>query len=295
MRKHLMIAAGSLLTALLAVGPAAAQSASNAVPPATGAPEVKFVKTNVDGHFFHLPQGSDKNLDAVRALIDASDGIGMTRVASWVNTITEGDGSRPCIGCSTDSFEYRGSGLFNGQQAKLVSLKFDYRFPAIRTDVTLADGTRTVTVAKQNLTWDETTPGVFKGPSNDKAADRLLPALLLPPAAIVYGAYAADTIKAVKGTDGTTTLTMPIPALGTEMKAVVAANGKISHTELTYNGKLYAGDYSNYLNDQMDYHVYGPHHIVQSVDGKVVTDLNLEYHWTNPYLVFPTPKELAAK
>ena len=59
--------------------------------------------------------------------------------------------------------------------------------------------------------------------------------------------------------------------------------------------KLYSGDYSNFTNDQMDYHVYGPHKIVQKVDGKVVTDLTLEYHWTIPYLVFPTPKELASK
>ena len=30
-------------------------------------------------------------------------------------------------------------------------------------------------------------------------------------------------------------------------------------------------------------------------DGKTVTDLNLEYHWTNTYIVFPVPKEVASK
>jgi hypothetical protein len=279
-----------------AAAPAASTSPSNAIPPATGAPAgTKFVKVEVDGYYYHLPEGSKNNMDAVRVLVNASNGMGMSRITTWVNDITEGDGSRSCLGCATDSFEYRGSGMFDGKQAKLVSLKFDYRFPAIRTDVTLADGSRTVTVAKQNVTWDESTPGTFKAASKQPAAERLLPAMLLPPAAVVYGAYAADKIKVAKSADGTAVLTLPVPALGTDMKATVDGNGRVVHTELTYGGKVYSGDYSDFTNDKMDYHVFGPHKVVQKVDGKVVTDLTLEYHWTNPYLVFPTPKELAAK
>jgi hypothetical protein len=79
------------------------------------------------------------------------------------------------------------------------------------------------------------------------------------------------------------------------MTASVDGNGYIVHTEFRYGGKLYAGDYSEFTNDKMDYHVMGPHRVVQKVDGKVVTDLTLEYHWVNPYVVFPTPKELAGK
>jgi hypothetical protein len=283
-------------TAALAQAPAPARvSATNAIPPPTGAPAgTVFTKVAVDGYFYHLPQGSDKNLDAVRVLVAASDGMGMTRVATWVNNIQDGDGTRSCIGCSTDSFEYRGTGMFNGQQVKVVSLKFDYRFPAIRTDVTLPDGTETVTVAKQNMTWDESTPGVFKAVSKQPAAERLLPAMLLPPAAVVYGAYFAPKITATKSPDGTALMTVPVPSLGTDVKATVDAQGDIIHTEISYGGKLYSGDYSDFENDKMDYHVFGPHKIVQKVDGKVVTDLTLDYHWTNPYLVFPTPAPLLA-
>jgi hypothetical protein len=272
-------AALMLATAAIAVSPAAA----------------KDVKIGVDGQFYQLPEGAKNNLDAVRVLLTTSAAMGMSRVATWQNDITENDGSRMCIGCTTDLFEYKGSGLYDGKQAKAVSIRFDYRIPAVRTDVTLADGTRTVTVAKDKLSWDETTPGVFKAASTAPAADRLLPALILPPAAVVFGAYAADKIKAVKSPDGTSVLTIPMPALGADMKATVDGNGRVSHTEVTYNGKVYSGDYSDFTNDQMDYHVFGPHRIVQKVDGKVVTDLTLQYHWTNPYTIFATPKELAAK
>jgi hypothetical protein len=303
-RLSLGIGAALLLAAAVMPNLASAQavsptrstgSASDAIPPPTGAPAgTVFARVQVGGYFYNLPQGSDKNLDAVTVLVNASNAMGMSRIATWVNNITGGDGARSCLGCSTDSFEYRGSGMFNGAQVKDVSLKFDYRFPAIRTDVTAADGTRTVTVAKRTMSWDETTPGIFKAASTQPAAERLLPAMLLPPAAVVYGAYFAPMLTVTKSPDGTAVLTLPVPALNTNMKATVDDKGDIVHTELTYNGKLYAGDYSNFQNDKMDYHVYGPHHVVQSVDGKVVTDLTLAYHWTNPYLVFPTPPQLTA-
>ena len=63
--------------------------------------------------------------------------------------------------------------------------------------------------------------------------------------------------------------------------------------EIAYGGKVYSGDYSGFSNDRMDYHVFAPHKIVQKIDGQVVTDLELEYHWTNPYMVFPPPAEVA--
>jgi hypothetical protein len=200
-----------------------------------------------------------------------------------------------CVGCTTDMFEYKGTGLFDGKQAKVVSIHFDLRMPAARTDVTAADGSRTVTVVKDKLTWDEKTPGIFKAAGTTAAAERLIPVYLLPPAAIVLGAVAADKIKAGKTEDGSKTFTVPVPALATELTAMLDGNGYLVHTEFRYGGKLYSGDYSDFTNDKMDYHVFAPSHVVQKVDGKVVTDLAIDYTWVNPYMVFPTPKELAAK
>jgi hypothetical protein len=248
-----------------------------------------FAKVAIDGYNYHLPAGAKDNVEAARALILAGDGMGMIRRSA----LTTGDNTRNCIGCSTDSFEYKGSGTFNGQKVKSLSMHFDLRIPAVRTDVTGEDGKRAVTVAADKLAWDESTPGVFAKPASD-AADRLIPVLLLPPAAIVAGAASGDKIK-VASVAGQQVLTIPVPYLATDMKATLDLDGRISHTELTYGGKVYTGEYSDFQNDRMDYHVWGPHHIVQKVDGKVVTDLTLDYHWTNPYMVFPTPKELASK
>jgi len=273
----------------------AALSAAALAAALAGPAAAKDVKVDVDGKFYQLPEGAKNNLDAVRVLLTAANGLGMARVATWQNDITENDGSRMCVGCTTDMYEYKGSGLFDGQQAKVVSIHFDLRTPAARIDVTGADGVRTVTVVKDKLTWDEKTPGVFKATSTASPTERLLPVYLFPPAAVVYGAIAADKITASK-TDNANrrTLTVPVAALATELLATIDGNGYIVHTEFRYGGKVYSGDYTDYTNDRMDYHVNGPHHIVQKVDGKVVTDLQLEYHWVNPYVVFPTPKEVVA-
>jgi hypothetical protein len=248
-----------------------------------------FAKVAVDGYYYHLPAGAADNLEAARALVAASDGMGMTRRSA----LTTGDNSRSCLGCSTDSFEYKGSGTFNGQKVKSVSIHFDLRIPAVRADVIGEDNKRAVTVAAGKLAWDESAPGVFAKPASD-AAERLIPVLLLPPAAIVLGAAQADKIK-VAMVGGDRVLTIPVPYLFADLKATLDLDGRVSRTEVTYGGKVYSGEYSEFQNDRMDYHVWGPHHIVQKVDGKVVTDLTLDYHWTNPYMIFPTPKELAQK
>src|SRR5207253_5141942 len=72
-----------------------------------GPVSAKDVKTDVDGKFFQLPEGAKNNLDAVRVLIAAANGLGMARVATWQNDITENDGSRMCVGCTTDMYEYK--------------------------------------------------------------------------------------------------------------------------------------------------------------------------------------------
>ena len=245
----------------------------------------------IDGYKYYLPEGSENNLEAVRALIAASDGLGMTRRSR--GQIPNGN-NQNCLGCSTASYEYKGSGTYAGQKADVMSIHFDYRIPAVRTDVTFADGTRMVTVAANGLTWDESIPGVFAKDSDAAAADRLLEVYLLPPAVVFFGQAAADKIKlSMDGADRV--LTVPLPDLDADLKATLDFNGRPVHTEISYGGKVYTGDYSDFSNDHMDYHVWGPNHVVQKVDGKVMTDLQLDYHWTNPYMVFPTPQELAQK
>ena len=45
----------------------------------------------------------------------------------------------------------------------------------------------------------------------------------------------------------------------------------------------------------MDMMVQFSHHVVLMTDGKPTADLELNWHQANPYLIFPVPKEVAAK
>ena len=90
------------------------------------------------------------------------------------------------------------------------------------------------------------------------------------------------------------TISLPAP-FNANLVATVDNTGQPTHTEIAFGGKTYTGDFTNYSNDHMDYHVYGPDHIVEKVDGTVTADLTVEYHWTDPYMVFPTPSQIATK
>jgi hypothetical protein len=267
------------LTAGLLVG-AAALAIMAATP-------VFAVQTNVDGYFYDLPAGSDKNLAAVRALIAASDALGMTRRGGSCLANSN------CLGTTTASHEYRATGTWMGQKVDLVVVDFDYRIPAIRVDVTTPDKKRSGKVAAEDLVWDESSPGYFSGTSTEKPADRLLPIYLLPHAVAYFGGLAADKIKLATSATGDRTLTIPLPApISADLVAHLGVDGLPDRTELTYGGKIYTGEFSDFSNDRMDYHVFGPNSIVIKADGNPIIDLDVEWHWTNPYMVFPTPKQL---
>ncbi len=245
------------------------------------------VKVAVDGYYYELVAGAEKNLDAVRALIKSSDAHGLTR--------NNGTGNN-CFACTIPSLELKGTGTYNGVANVDVVLDFDYRFQAIRADATskAADKARTVTVAARGLVWDEKTPGIFAKAGTTPALERLIPAYILPSAAIYFAGLATDKIT-VATAGANKVLTIPLPEYMTTLKATQDAKGFIVATELVWGGKTYTGEYSNFGNDHMDNHVFLPDRIIQKVDGKVLTDLTLEYHWSVPYMLFRAPAEIAAK
>jgi hypothetical protein len=249
-----------------------------------GAVPAFAVSTIVDGYRYDLPAGSDKNLDAVRALIKASDAMGFTRRAA-VATMN-------CLGCITPAMRYKGTGTYNGEKAE-VTIDFDYRFPGVRiwTNVGGKDATY---VAVKDLAWDESKPGVFAKTTTEKASDRMIPIYITPNAVIYYGQQVADKIK-VQTTGQTRILTIPMPMYNSELKATLNFEGQPIKTEMTVNGKVYVGEFADYTNDRMDMHVFGPQRFAIKVDGKPMMELNMEYHWANTYIVFPTPKEVAAR
>ena len=245
------------------------------------------VKTDVDGYYYELaPGAAEKNLEAVRALIKTADAHGFVR--------NNGTGTN-CFSCTLPSFELKGSGTYGGVENADVVIDFDYRQPAIRVDVTTkANKARTVTVAAKGITWDESAPGIFSKASTVPALDRLVSAYILPSQVIYAAGLATDKITlATQGANKV--MTVPVPEYSTTIKATIDAKGFITGTEMAYGGKTYTGEYSDIDTDHMDNHVFLPHRIVQKVDGKVVTDLKLVYHWSVPYLLFRTPDEIAKK
>jgi hypothetical protein len=260
--------------AALAIGVAACFAGTATPALAQAAPVV------IDGSRYLLPQGAAKNLDAVRALIAASDALGMTRAI--VRT----------LGGSTQSLQYKATGTMGGQPVSAVVAAFDYRLPSIRLDVTRPDKSREITVANGDVSWDESKPGIFLQPGKTAAADRLLPLWLLPPAVVHAGVAAAETMTLAQKGAGVRELTIPVPRFRTDLRATLNAKGEVTHTEMSVGGKLYSGDFANYQNDRLDYHLYFPHRIVLKVDGTTVADLTLSEHISGPYAVWPVPAEM---
>jgi hypothetical protein len=252
------------------------------------------VRTQIDSYFYDLPKDSFKNNEAaVRALVEVSDALGFTRNQPIPGAAPDG-GPANCLGCLTPKFELKGTGTYAGVDKAAVVIDFDRRIPAVRADVTAPGGKRSVSVAMDKVSWDETTPGVGAMPSTAASMDRLLPVFLLPSEVIYSGIVAADKIKLT--TQGSArTLTIPLPQYNTNLVATIDRSGFVTKTEMMVGGKDYTGEYSEFDNDHMDNHVFMPSHIVQKVDGKTITDLELDYTWTDPYMVFQVPKAVASK
>src|SRR5688572_19281700 len=89
----------------------------------------------VDGYKYggQLPVGSDKNLDALRMLIKAADGMGQLRDNQY------GGALYLVIGDTTNAMRVNAKGTWNGQPANVV-LDWDYRVPGVRLDVQSPDG-----------------------------------------------------------------------------------------------------------------------------------------------------------
>jgi hypothetical protein len=278
----LAVAAGFALVAI--AGSASAQNVSG-----PGLLGNKWIA--IDGYKYGggLPVGTDKNLDAVRVLIKTADALGQMRDNQY------GGAQWLVLGDTTNAMRIVANGTLDGKKAK-VTLDWDYRVPGVRMDVQGEDKSRTITVVAGDLVWDEKTPGVYGGAAKTARADRLVMSYLMPSAVVLSGRDAADKIKL--GKDGARdTLTIPVPKLAADavMVATLDAQSRPVHTQITMGGKVYTGDFDQFLNDRMDMEVRFPHQISLKIDGKPWADLELDWHQANPYLIFPVPKEVAAK
>jgi hypothetical protein len=291
MRNFLFVAGAALAASLFVSGAYAAAPAASAA--AAAAPAVLGTKSvSVDGYRYggKLVVGADKNLDALRVLIKAAEGTGMVRLGLEARDFLG-------LGDTTNALRINGTGTYNGQQARII-MDWDYRYPGVRLHVQSPDGkTQQISVVKDTLAWDEKTPGVYAGAAQTPAVERLVLMYLMPTAVVLAGRDAADVMKLSRDERGRNTLTIPVPKLGPNVNLVATMNadGHPIRTQINLGGKVYTGEFDNFFNDRMDYVMSFPHTIALKVDGKSIMDLELDWHHLNPYVIFPVPKEVAAR
>jgi hypothetical protein len=236
-----------------------------------------------------LAQNRAPESPARKTLTDAAGALGMIRGLTHALDIV-------------NMFEFTANGTVrdaNGgalNQATRIIAGYDYVIPAARVDVEwmAPDGRngRSIEVAVGQLSWDESKPGIYLGPGNSSAAERLTRIWLLPHGVILAGAKAPDKVK-VAESGASKELIVALPD-GTEIKGVLDANNQMTHVEFKAQGRILSADYADYK-DFQDYGVMFPSRIVQKIDGRVVADLTVTEALANPYIIFPPPKELARK
>ncbi len=280
----------------------------------------------IDGYLYGgcLQKGAEKNLDAVRVLLKATEGTGQFRNVAYGFATTAA--VFLVVGDTVPAMRMEGAGTWSGEKVK-VRIDWDYRVPGGRLFLTrgtaanaqpeisvFADPRRPVTGrighleqpelfgsgpinGVQLVGWQEKTLGVYTaGNTTISPADMWALTALMPTNVVLAGRDSAAVIKASKaGRNDVLTIPAPRVAAGATMVATLDGEGRITHVELTANGKKYAGDFSNYLSDRGDYEVWMPHQIAFQIDGKSVADWQIDWHHANPYVVFPIPSAVAPK
>ena len=183
-----------------------------------------------------------------------------------------------------------------------ATIGMSYYIPALRWDMTLraADGTetRTVEVVRETRAWNEVTPGVGPTEAPGKAAERLQQ-IWLTPHGIVRAAVDAEAANPGAVTVGTERgrRTLSVTVDGIPMTATLDANNRpervtaaIDHPVLGRTELVAV--YSDYK-DWPILDVYFPSRIVQTLGGETTLDLTVTQFFQNPYVIFPTPEQLA--
>ncbi|MDC3266800.1 hypothetical protein OAU77_01435 [Gammaproteobacteria bacterium] len=252
-------------------------------------------------------------------LYEAADTLGLLRtpreVDRVITMIYSGSGTRVIEGetCVMDS--YRASLRY-----AIPEIVHPFPVPGMRVDFTCvvsdAESQRYVQVVAGGYAWDEDEPGGNSESMPETLRERLLQIWLVPQGLVKAAVEAGELATASSNSDGNPMLTFPLPAPldDTIVQATfdpevflyhTMPNGtrrefghRLVHVETEFDGTLVEVTYANYQDwNESDYKadVLLPGHIIQTVDGVTVMDLNLSLSNTyNPYVVMPLPANIAA-
>ena len=183
-----------------------------------------------------------------------------------------------------------------------ATIGMSYYIPAMRWDMTVisSDGSeqRTIHVVREDRAWNEEEPGVNPTPVSGRTAARLRQ-IWLTPHGIIRAAVEAEAARpgsvSVGSAGGKTTITVEVD--GTPMTATLNDDNRPERVELMIDHPVLgptqlAASYSGYM-DWPILDVYFPSRIVHTLGDEVSLDLTVTEFFQNPYVVFPTPEQLA--
>jgi hypothetical protein len=212
------------------------------------------------------------------------------------------------------SREVTAKGVGPEVQLKSFYVQFAYDFPGMRAELVTASGDRQIQVVSGTYAWNEIDKiggGLEEGwgsavPAMDTVTQRLLRLWMSPMGAVKAARAAGDQAKVtVEG--GRTVVTFPLANRkpeqtvnmvvgelnGTPMKVTLDAMYRPARVELTFAGRAYVTNYSEYADlNESDYKadIFMPRRAVMSVDGQTVFDLTIDKTNTyNPYVIMPVP------
>lgn len=183
-----------------------------------------------------------------------------------------------------------------------AKIGMSYYIPAMRWDMTRTEANgserRTIEVVRENRTWDEQAPGVNPVPVTGQTAERLRQIWLTPHGIIraAVDAEAASPGSVTVGSEGGRT-TLSVTVDGTRMTTVLNANNRPERVTMMIDHPVLGrtaltASYSGYIDWQI-LDVYFPSRIVQTLGDETTLDLTVTEYFQNPYIVFPTPEQLA--
>jgi hypothetical protein len=300
--KSLAMAAIAAATALVAA-PAVAQQATQQAtcqPIAYGMASDRFKKPE--------PSIPVYKTVAEKTLYQAAAALGMVRLRGGGGMQVGAASNAMLVADAIHKVEFSATGTWNGQPVDKVTIGLDAILPATRIDVQRG-AQREIQVASAKLAWDESKPGVFSKASTTPAADRYKDLYLLPWGAVFAGVKALDKVS-LSTVGGMPQLTIATP-LGNEVKLTLDSQCYVVRSEMTYGGRAYTAEFSDYVDDAMEYDFYFPKRITIKADGRTLSDLTViklpdeiapaghnlmvpggHAVFANPYLVFPIPPPL---
>ena len=198
--------------------------------------------------------------------------------------------------------EYGPNGNWNEFTLNNFRQDMSYHQPAVRQHIDRVDGDGNhetlFRVAREDLAWDETAPGIEAAPVTDfhVARARIREIFILPHGFMTAVVRAEPGQVDIYSEDDKVFITTMIH--GEPAKATLGEDMRPERIEIAFTDPLLgettvSAEYSSYV-DFNHYLVFFPSKIVKRLGDRVVLDLDVEDHHQGGYLVWPIPEDVLA-